>query len=145
MIYASKHNVKKRSNILQNSCGANLAIFLKYAWPFFNITYERVKQKLYNKETYLESGQTHMIKFSAKIVNRWKPLTIFTKKFHLDISQDSRYTSATFYKNRSYNYFVTLMLLIFIMTVTYIKILLFSKSIFKLWVKNTINLLNALS
>ena len=37
------YNIVKWPNILQKSCGANNARFLKYVWPFYNIMHERVK------------------------------------------------------------------------------------------------------
>ena len=40
------HNVVKWPNILQKSYDVHTARFLKYAWPFYNITHERVKQNL---------------------------------------------------------------------------------------------------
>ena len=36
------HNDVKWPNILQKSCVVHTAIFLKYAWPFYNIMHERV-------------------------------------------------------------------------------------------------------
>ena len=36
------HNNVKWPNILQKSCVVHTAIFLKYAWPFYNIMHERV-------------------------------------------------------------------------------------------------------
>ena len=37
------HNVVKWSNILSKPCGVHTARFLKYVWPFYNITHEKVK------------------------------------------------------------------------------------------------------
>ena len=39
------HNVVKWPNILLKFCGVNIARFLKYVWPFYNIMHERVRKK----------------------------------------------------------------------------------------------------
>ena len=39
------HNVVKWPNILYKSCGVNTARVLKYVWPFYNITHEKVNNR----------------------------------------------------------------------------------------------------
>ena len=41
----SMHNVVKWPNILSKSCGVNTARVLKYVWPFYNITHEKVNNR----------------------------------------------------------------------------------------------------
>ena len=35
--------LKNGQTYFKNSCGVHITKFLKYVWPFFNITYEMVK------------------------------------------------------------------------------------------------------
>ena len=44
-------------------------------------------------ETYLESCQASKMRRFAKIVNRWKLLTLYVKRFVLHVSQGSDYAS----------------------------------------------------
>ena len=44
------HNVVKWPNILQKSCGAHTARFLKYVWPFYIIMHEKVYCYLFSKK-----------------------------------------------------------------------------------------------
>ena len=46
----------------------------------------------HSSEPYLEPFQTSKILWSVKILNRWKPITIFAKHSILDIWQGSEYT-----------------------------------------------------
>ena len=59
---------------------------LKYfIFVFFN--------HIFNAEAYLELCQTSKVKLFAEVVDSWKPLTISTKSFILDILTGSEYVS----------------------------------------------------
>ena len=57
--------------------------------PFFKLNII-----LATAETYSEPSQTSKMEFFAKIINSWKPLTIFAKCFILDTRQCSEYAPA---------------------------------------------------
>ena len=46
-------------------------------------------------EAYLELSQTSRMEFFAKMINDWKPLTILSKSYILDIGLRSEYASET--------------------------------------------------
>ena len=52
-------------------------------------------------EAYLKPCQTSKMERFAKIVNGWKPLTIFGKYFIIDVWQDLKYASASTSKQQS--------------------------------------------
>ena len=57
-------------------------------------------------EEYSEPSRTSKVDPLAKIVNSWKPLTIFAKIFNLDVPLGSEYGSAFLYsiKKKIYNW-----------------------------------------
>ena len=50
------------------------------------------------REAYSEHCQTSKMELFAKIVNSWKPLSIFAKSSILDVWQDSEYSSEILWK-----------------------------------------------
>ena len=61
---------------------------------FESLTFSKLNIILATVETYTEPSQTSKMELFAKIVNSWKPLTIFAKCFILDTRQCSEYAPA---------------------------------------------------
>ena len=72
--------------------------FLKFKFTFFT-TYPMLTPPLSSwdnikiSETFSEPSQTSKTELFAKIINNWKPLTIFTKSSILDVRLGSEYAS----------------------------------------------------